>query len=64
MTYCWINGMIASYCSWGKTRETVSHVQTYPTTGQQTTEIQCMSSGFHREVDENCTLLGHYATSR
>jgi hypothetical protein len=23
--------------------------------------VVCVSSGFRREVDENCALLGHYA---
>jgi len=26
--------------------------------------IYCGNSGFRREVDKNCTLLGHYAASR
>jgi len=26
-------------------------------------EVQCVISGFRREVDENCSLLGYYAAS-
>ena len=25
--------------------------------------VPCLTSGFHREVDENCTLLGYYKVS-
>jgi hypothetical protein len=25
--------------------------------------VECMTSGYCREVDENCTLLGYYAAS-
>jgi len=31
--------------------------------GKDTIYFSCVISGYRREVDENCALLGYYATS-
>jgi hypothetical protein len=31
--------------------------------GKDKIKFSCVISGFHREVDENCTVLGYYGAS-
>ena len=36
---------------------------TYASLGITFSRKNCVTSGFRREVDKNCALLGHYAAS-